>query len=116
MVLRVLGGMPKRKKDDDDDDDDEELPAGSIQNIGGLSLIKRDGDTAAVTRVIDIETIDIVNFVNSQSLADLNSLSSMCLKYKRHPIRDTTIRSYATFLDDMKVLEDFGYFSMELLF
>ena len=107
MVLRVLGGMPKRKKDDDDDEDEAQHPtSGSIPNMLNMLMVAHETD-ARVIRDIIYYKFDTTEWLESLDIKQIETLNEFVVKYKSRENIDTAIRSYSVTRDLMVSVEDY---------
>ena len=110
MVLRVLGGMPKRKKTDDDDDDDEQVQAsGGIPNMTNTRMTATEPDARVIGEIINYK-FDAIEWLKSLDIQKNETLNEFVVKYKSREIIDTAIRSYSATRDLIATVEDYIIF------
>ena len=67
---------------------------------------KKETDSAAVARVIDMVKVDVPGWINNMSIEELESFSDTVQIKKCIAFTDTATRSFAKSLPMMKDLED----------
>ena len=71
-----------------------------------MSMTSKADDSQVIKDIIDMREVYVQGWIGSLDLAELEALLVHVNKYKDHPMRDTSLRSYATLLPKMVAIED----------
>jgi hypothetical protein len=74
--------------------------------MGNLAMISKQDDAQVVKDVIVLPQVDVLAWIQLLGIDDLEALLVNIGKYKKNPLADTSLRSYATFLPLMTAIED----------
>ena len=106
-VLRLRGGMPKRKKIDDEDNDESQLASsGSIPNMTNMLMVSHETDARVIRDIINYK-FDTTEWLESLDIKQIETLNEFVVKYKLRENIDTAIRSYSVTHDLMVSVEDY---------
>ena len=108
LLVRGRGGGQRNRNQAQEDDEEEVAAGGTIQHMGGVTLIPQGGDAACISAAMGFE-FKPQQWVKTLSEKQLKDLDEQITKYSRRASSDTAARAIAALFEEMKQIEDFRY-------
>ena len=76
--------------------------------MGNLVLVPDgDIDSKVIVDVAQLKEFNLEKWVGEMKMEKLCDLKEVCEKYKKFPLGDTSVRQYATLIEEMEQIEDY---------